>query len=62
MNKMEYESRIWEIGTLIKLVAVNDINSICSIATTLRNTFEPEDIDLIDNKTIYDAYCGGSNI
>lgn len=62
MNKQEYDSRIWEIGTLIKLVAAHDTSSICRCATRIKELYEPGDYDLINNEVLYEAYVRGDSI
>ena len=55
-------SLIWEISTLIKLVAVRDITAISLTANELRkkgNTLE--ELDKINPEMIYECYCKYSN-
>lgn len=63
-NNQQYNSRVWEIATLIKLVANENINAISFVANNLRKHYTIEDIDTVDNYIIYDCYCkaGGINI
>lgn len=57
-------SRVWRIATLIKLVAVEDIPAISFIANKLRQHYDLEDIDDVDNMVIYECYCNyeGDNV
>jgi len=59
--KNEYNARIWEIGTLIKLVAIEDIRAISTVASRLRKHYTPEQLDNVDNNIIYDCYCNEHN-
>lgn len=51
-------SLIWEISTLIKLVAVRDITAISLTANELRKRGTTlEELDKINPETIYECYC-----
>lgn len=56
MNDIEFNTRVWEISSIIKLVSTFNIKAICTVATNIRHNFNPDDIDKIDNKIIYEAY------
>lgn len=56
MNR-KYESRIYEVGTIIKLVAGMNIQAVCTVASNINKHYDLEDVDSIDNNCIYDAYC-----
>lgn len=57
MNNQKYNSRAWEVATLIKLVATENIQAICGVADTLCKHYEPEDLDMVDDHVIYECYC-----
>ena len=56
MNENEYKNHIWEVSSIIKLVACMNINAICSVARSINNNFNYDDIDSIDDNIIYEAY------
>lgn len=56
-NKNKLENRVWEIGTLIKLVAGEDIRAITFVANRLRMNYNVDDLEDVDNNMIYDCYC-----
>lgn len=56
-NKNKFENRVWEIGTLIKLVAGEDIGAITFVANKLRMKYNVDDLEDVDNHMIYDCYC-----
>ena len=47
--------REYFVASLVKLVANENIDCICKCATNLRQHFD--EIDEIDNSTVYEAYC-----
>ena len=56
-NKDKFEARVYEVATIIKLVATLNVEAVCDVATKLLKNYELDDIDEIDNKIVYDAYC-----
>ena len=51
-------SLIWEISTLIKLVAVRDITAISLTANELRKRGTTlEELDKLNPEMIYECYC-----
>jgi len=51
-------SLIWEISTLIKLVAVRDITAISLTANELRKRGTTlEELDKVNPEMIYECYC-----
>lgn len=48
--------RIWEVATLIKLVAGENIPAVTTVATQLKNNVNIDDWDKMDN-IIYECYC-----
>ena len=61
MNKTDYEAQVWEVATLIKLVASHNPSRICKIATRIKHIYD-DDYDILDNNTIYNAYIEGGSI
>lgn len=62
MNKQEYESKVWEVASIIKLVTGLNIKSVCNVASNIVQHYETEDIDKIDDNIIYEAYIKGCSI
>jgi len=62
LNKQEYESRVWEVASIIKLVTGLNIKSVCNVANNIVQHYETEDIDTIDDNMIYEAYVKGCSI
>lgn len=62
MNKQEYESKVWEVASIIKLVTGLNIKSVCNVASNIVQHYETEDIDKIDDNIIYEAYVKGCSI
>lgn len=52
-----YQARIYEVGTIVKLVTQFDIEAIVQTASNLLKYYSVEDIDSIDNELIYECYC-----
>ena len=57
LSKEKFDSRIYEVGTIIKLVVGMNIPAVCDVATSIKKHYELEDVDEISNECIYDAYC-----
>ena len=62
MNKQEYESKVWEVASIIKLVTGLNIKSVCNVASNIVQHYETDDIDKIDDNIIYEAYIKGCSI
>ena len=56
MNDTDYKNRVWEVSSIIKLVASMNINAICSVARSINSNFSCDDIVSIDDNIIYEAY------
>ncbi len=52
----DYENRIWEIASVIKIVANMDITAICNVARKVNKHFSPEDIETLNNELLYECY------
>ena len=58
MNENEYRSRVWEVATLIKLVAGMNIRSVGIVAMDLQKNYDLDNLeDEITDNDIYDNYC-----
>ena len=57
MQLIKYDSRVYEVGTIIKLVCSMNVQAVCNVASNILQHYELEDIDDINNECIYDAYC-----
>lgn len=58
MNQSQYDSRVWEVATIIKLVAGMDIRSVGIVANNLRRRYDIDSLDdEISNDDIYEQYC-----
>ena len=51
------ENRAWEVATVIRLVSSMDIDAVCGISKKLSEKFTEEQLDKIDDKILFDAYC-----
>lgn len=47
--------REYFVASLVKLVAKEHIDTICKCAKNIQAHFD--DVDEIDNRTVYEAYC-----
>ena len=56
-NKQKLDARIYEVATIIKLVATMNIKGVCTVANNLIKHYDEDTIDAIDNQLIYDSYC-----
>ena len=56
MNDKEYNDHVWEISSIIKIIATMNIQAICSVACSIHDNFSVDDIDNLDNNVIYEAY------
>lgn len=57
MTGKNNDSQEYFIGSLVKLVASENVKKICIIASNINKLYDSEDIPLIPNKLIYSAYC-----
>lgn len=49
---------VYEVGTLIKLVAGRNVTAICKVANEVaEETMDEEEIEEIPNNTLYERYC-----
>lgn len=55
MTLQQYKDREYYVASLVKLVAKENVDSICRCARNIQAHFE--DVDEIDNSTVYEAYC-----
>lgn len=61
MNDKEYNDHVWEVSSIIKIIASMNINAICNVAHNIRNNFSVDDIDNINDNVIYEAYINQIN-
>jgi len=57
LNQSQYDSRVWEVATIIKLVAGMNIRSVGIVANSLRRRYDVDNLDDVDNNMIYEEYC-----
>lgn len=55
MNVVDFESRAYYVGSLIKLVAREDIDCICSVAKEVADKYS--DVEDCENMEAYEKYC-----
>ena len=64
MNQTEYESHVWEIATLIRLVSGMDVNRVGRTIGALRcryNVCDLDDVPDLEDNEIYEEYCKESD-
>ena len=55
--KTMYDSHVYEVATIIKLVCGLDIDAVYKTASNINKHIQPEDVDTLNNDCIYESYC-----
>ena len=59
LNKQEYDSMVWEVASIIKLVTTLNIKKVCNVASNIAQHYDYDEIDNLDDEIIYEAYIKG---